>query len=56
MADFYTDENFPLPVVELLRSLGHDVLTAKAAGNANLGIPDEQVLAFATIAHAILVF
>lgn len=47
MADFYTDENFPLPVVEFLRSLGHDVLTAKAAGNANLGIPDEEVLAFA---------
>lgn len=45
MADFYTDENFPLPVVELLRSLGHDVLTAKAAGNANLSIPDEEVLA-----------
>ncbi|MGK7902784.1 MAG: DUF5615 family PIN-like protein [Hormoscilla sp.] len=47
MAYFYTDENFPLPVVEFLRSLGHDVLTAKAAGNANLGIPDEEVLAFA---------
>ncbi len=30
-----------------MSSLGHDVLTAKAAGNANLGIPDEEVLAFA---------
>lgn len=47
MANLYTDENFPLPVVELLRSFGHDVLTARQAGNANLRIPDEEVLAFA---------
>jgi uncharacterized protein with PIN domain len=50
VARLYTDENFPLPVVELLRALGHDVLTAREAGNANLQIPDEDVLAFA-IAH-----
>jgi uncharacterized protein with PIN domain len=47
LARFYTDENFPLAVVELLRALGHDVLTAREAGNANLKIPDEDVLAFA---------
>jgi len=47
LARFYTDENFPLAVVALLRALGHDVLTAKEAGNANLQIPDEDVLAFA---------
>jgi uncharacterized protein with PIN domain len=47
LARFYTDENFPLAVVELLRALGHDVLTAREAGNANLQIPDEDVLAFA---------
>ena len=47
MARLYTDENFPLPVVELLRALGHDVLTTQEAGNANLRIPDEDVLAFA---------
>jgi len=47
LARFYTDENFPLAVVELLRALGHDVLTAWEAGNANLRIPDEDVLAFA---------
>lgn len=29
MARLYSDENFPLPVVELLRGLGHDVLTAR---------------------------
>jgi len=27
MAKFYANENFPLPVVEELRRLGHDVLT-----------------------------
>jgi len=47
MARFYTDEQFPFPVVELLRNLGHDVLTAQEAGNANQGILDEAVLAFA---------
>jgi hypothetical protein len=47
VAKLYTDENFPLPVVELLRALGHDVLTTREAGNANLQIPDEDVLAFA---------
>ncbi|WP_158224898.1 DUF5615 family PIN-like protein [Brunnivagina elsteri] len=49
MARFYTDENFPFPVVEFLRVFGHDVLTARDAGKANLKIPDENVLAFATI-------
>jgi predicted nuclease of predicted toxin-antitoxin system len=47
MARFYADEQFPLPVAELLRNLGHDVLTVQEAGNANQRIPDEQVLAFA---------
>jgi hypothetical protein len=48
VAAFYADENFPLPVVEALRRLGHDVVTAVEAGQANLGIPDDGVLAFAT--------
>jgi predicted nuclease of predicted toxin-antitoxin system len=47
VARLYTDENFSLPVVELLRVFGHDVLTARETGNANLQIPDEAVLAFA---------
>ena len=47
MARFYADEQFPFPVVELLRSLGHNVLTVQEAGNAYQGIPDEEVLAFA---------
>ncbi len=47
MARLYADEQFPRPVSELLRTMGHDVLTVQEAGNANLGIPDEDVLAFA---------
>lgn len=47
MARIYSNENFYYAVVELLQQLGHDVLTTKAAGNANKGIPDEAVLAFA---------
>lgn len=46
MARIYADEQYPLPVVEFLRPLGHDVLTVQEAGNAGLGIPDD-VLAFA---------
>lgn len=47
MARFYADEQFPLPVVELLHKLEHDVLTAQEAGNAGQGIPEEAVLVFA---------
>jgi len=45
MASLYADEQFPLQVVELLRTLGHDVLTVQEAGNA--GFSDPEVLAFA---------
>ena len=47
MARLYADEQYPKRVVELLRNLGHDVLTVQEAGNANQKIPDEKVLAFA---------
>ena len=47
MARLYTNENFPRRIAELLRSLGHDVLTSQEAGNANQGIPDEDVLTVA---------
>ncbi|MBO0696897.1 MAG: DUF5615 family PIN-like protein, partial [Zavarzinella sp.] len=40
MAALYADENFPGPVVVALRAAGHDVLTARADGRANLGIGD----------------
>ena len=47
MALLYADENFDHPVAAHLRSLGHDVVTAQQAGQANEAIPDPQVLAFA---------
>ncbi len=49
MARLYSNENFPLPVVEELRRLGHDVLTVQEAGKANQEIPDDEVLAFASV-------
>jgi hypothetical protein len=47
MARLYSNENFPLPVVEALRGRGHDVVTSAEAGRANQRIPDEDVLQFA---------
>jgi predicted nuclease of predicted toxin-antitoxin system len=47
MLRLYADENFELPVIKKLREKGYNVLTALEAGNANQGIPDENVLAFA---------
>ena len=47
MARLYANENFPLPVVEELRRLGHDVLTTQDAGEAERAVPDEKVLEFA---------
>jgi len=41
------NENFPLPVVEELRRLGHEVLTTHEAGEAGKSVPDEQVPASA---------
>ena len=48
MARLYANENFPLPVVEELRRLGHDVLTIHEAGKAGQAVDDEEVLTFAT--------
>jgi len=47
MTRLYSNENFPLDMVIELRKLGHDVLTSYEAGQANQGIPDIEVLAFA---------
>ena len=47
MTRLYANENFPLPVVEELRRLGHDVLTTYEADKAGQSVPDEAVLAFA---------
>jgi predicted nuclease of predicted toxin-antitoxin system len=42
-------------MVKLLRSEGHDVLTSYEAGQANQGIPDNQVLQYATAWDRILI-
>lgn len=47
MTRLYSIENFPLPVVEELRRLGHDVVTIQESGKANQEYPDEGVLALA---------
>ena len=47
MAHLYSNENFPLPAVEELRRLGHDVMTIQETGKAGQAMPDEAVLAFA---------
>lgn len=57
MALLYADENFDHPVVVQLRNMGHDILTAQQAGQANRRIPDPQVLAFAVAqGRAVLTF
>ena len=48
MARLYADENFPLPVVEELRRLGHDALTMHESGKAQQAITDEVVLSLAS--------
>jgi hypothetical protein len=55
MAKLYSNENFPLQVVEGLRALGHDVLTSYDSGKANQSIFDADVLAFAAKDGRILV-
>jgi hypothetical protein len=55
MADLYSDENFPHASVLELRKLGHDVLTALDAGQANQKISDAQVLTYAhSLGRAVL--
>jgi|SRR5690242_11578069 predicted nuclease of predicted toxin-antitoxin system len=51
----YADENFPLRVIEELRRLGLDVLTAFEDGRANQSTTDQVILARASeLGRAIL--
>ena len=47
MTAFYANENFPLPVVEELRRLGHDVVTTNNVNQSGVAVPDEAVLDYA---------
>ncbi len=49
MLRIYSNENFPVEVVQGLRELGYDVLTTHDAGRSGQRIPDEEVLAFAML-------
>ena len=51
----YTNENFPLPAAQVLRTLGHDVQTIQEAGYAGQAQSDEEVLAYAVKEARILV-
>lgn len=42
------DENFPLPVIHVLRALGYDVHTLRDYGQSGQALPDPEVLALAT--------
>jgi Domain of unknown function (DUF5615) len=57
MAKLYADEDFSYPVVQQLRQLGHDILTAQEAGQSGQSILDAAVVAFATeTGRAVLTF
>ena len=48
MAKLFADEDFDGLVIPELQALGHDVLTADAAGLARKKTPDSVILSFAT--------
>lgn len=48
MAAIYSNEKFPLPVVQGLRELGHDVLAIAKTGQSGYAVPDAEVLAYAS--------
>jgi len=54
MARVYSNENFPLPVVQALRQFKHDVLTIQETGHAGLAMTDRALLAFARAEQRVL--
>ncbi|NBD34228.1 MAG: hypothetical protein GVY17_14985 [Cyanobacteria bacterium] len=55
MFRFYSNENFPQIMVELLREKGYDILTSKEAGQANQAISDPSVLEFGIKSNRIII-
>jgi hypothetical protein len=49
MARLYSNENLAIDLVEALRRFNHDILSSYDAGQANQGIPDDEVLDYATL-------
>ena len=54
MALFYSNENFPLPAVDELRKLDHNVLTIQETGKGGQAKTDEEVLNFSFSENRIL--
>jgi predicted nuclease of predicted toxin-antitoxin system len=52
---FYSNENFPIAMVNLLRAEGYNVLTSYETGQTNQGISDDVVLQYATKMGRILI-
>jgi hypothetical protein len=48
VARLFADENFPFPVIEALRRVGHDVVTLANTGKAGQALTDKAVLELAT--------
>jgi Domain of unknown function (DUF5615) len=49
MARLYSNENLAIDLVEALRKFNYDLLSSYDAGQANQGIPDDEVLEYATL-------
>jgi hypothetical protein len=49
VARLYSNENFPLPVVQELRTFGHDVVTIQERAKANEAVADQDVLSLAIL-------
>lgn len=54
MARLYSNENFPFPVVDELRRLGHEVTTVQSTAQVGIVMSDEQVIDFAATHGLIL--
>ena len=53
----FADEDFSHRFVNFLRAFGHDVLTIQMTGHDNMGLPDHELLEFATfLERAVLTF
>lgn len=48
MHSLYSNENLSIDLVEIIREFGYDLLTSYQSGQANQGIPDDEVLGYAT--------
>ena len=55
MGRVYTNENFPIPSVEELKRLGHDVISVLDSRNAGRSMTDVEVLQFAVESRRVLV-